>query len=178
MTGFPGRLRWLALGAWLVAACSSGGEAAPEIPGAPPADPNRPRLSDDDASLFGPDGELVPSDRDIAGLPLPRGLETVREQGRDHVFAIRAPLAKVQSYFGPRIVTGDVDRIGAGVVYRAGVARGVRGGEVPLDVSILPRADGTVRVEVVELPPPPPEEDEAARRARFERVQREVRVLD
>ncbi len=105
--------------------------------------------------LYGPNGALLPSDRSIAGLEMPRGLEQTIEARRRHVFTTRVPLAKVQRYFGTRLITGQVDRIGEGAVFHAAVPRHVEGGVVKLDVSILPIPGDKTRVEVVELAPPP-----------------------
>lgn len=104
---------------------------------------------------FGPDGELRESDRKIAGLPLPRGLEPIRELDRRHVYRATVPLDAVMRYFGPRLLTGQVDRMGEGAIYRRAVAKDARGAAVELDVSILPAAGGT-RVEITEIRPPPP----------------------
>ena len=103
----------------------------------------------------------------------------MRETERDHVYTTRVPLTAVQKYFGPRLTTTDVSRVGAGIIYRVAVPRGVEGGQVKMDVSILPGSRGRTRVQVVELPPPPVvPDDPAARRAMFERIQREAPVLD
>ncbi len=105
--------------------------------------------------LFGPDGELLESDQRVAGLALPRGLETVLDEERSHVYHSRAPLRKLQSYFGQRLLTGQVDRMGDGAVYRNAAPRGVRGGVVHMDVSILPMDRDRTRVEIIEIPPAP-----------------------
>jgi len=106
--------------------------------------------------LYGPGGELLGSGRRVAGLELPRGLEAEREERRRHVFRTRVPLTKVQRYFGTRLVTGQVDSIGDGAIYREATPQGVRGGVVKMDVSILPLGQGLARVEIVEILPPPP----------------------
>jgi len=151
-----------------------------ELPGPPPEDPARERMSPEvDQVLYGPDGVPLPSDTDVAGLPLPRGLELSREDDRNHVYFTEVPLTKVQQYFGPRLQTMEVERIGAGVIYKAAVPKGVRGGQVKMDVSILPASGGRTRVEVAELPPAPVvPDDPEARREMFERIQRETPVLD
>jgi hypothetical protein len=105
-------------------------------------------------SPYGPDGELRESDQVIAGLPLPMGLERTHGEDRRHVYRTDLPLRALQRYFGPRLLTGQVDRMGRGAVYRGAVPRGVQGGAVKLDVSILPVTSGT-RVEIVEIRPPP-----------------------
>ncbi|MFW5925767.1 MAG: hypothetical protein ACOCV4_06340 [Myxococcota bacterium] len=108
------------------------------------------------AGPFGPDGELRESDRKVAGLPLPHGLEPIREKDRRHVYRATVPIEPVVRYFGPRLLTGQVDRVGEGAIYRRAVAKDARGAAVELDVSILPASSGT-RVEIVEIRPPPPE---------------------
>lgn len=176
---FPGALSVvLVLG--LASACAEGDRAQPrEVPAPRPDNPERGRLHVDRNLLFGPDGELLESDQKIAGLPLPKGLDVVREGERSHVYFTQAPLVKVQRYFGPRLTTTEVERIGAGVVYRQAIPKGVRGGQVRMDVSLLPATGGRTRVEVVELPPAPiVPDDPTARRAMLKRIEEEAAVLD
>jgi hypothetical protein len=119
-------------------------------------------------SPYGPDGELRESDDVVAGLPLPVGLERVHGSERRHVYRTTLPLRAVQRYFGPRLVTGQVDRLGDGAVFRHAVPRGVQGGVVKLDVSIMPVSSGT-RIEIIEIRPPPaspPDMEELRRWAR------------
>jgi hypothetical protein len=76
----------------------------------------------------------------------------------------------VQRYFGPRLLTGQVDRIGNGAVYRRATPRDAQGGTVYLDVSVTPTSQGT-RVDVIELPPAPaklPSPSEIERQVREE----------
>jgi len=108
-----------------------------------------------DAPVFGTDGQLLESDTVVAGLRVPRGLETVLDEERSHVYHSRVPLRKLQAYFGERLITGEVDRMGDGAIYRGAVPRGVTGGVVRMDVSILPMSRDRARVEIVELPPTP-----------------------
>jgi len=105
--------------------------------------------------LYGPDGELLPSDLVIAGLKLPRGLELVFEDGREHTYQTTVPLAKVQRYFGLRLITGDVRRMGDTAVFREAEPKNVVGGTVKFDVTIIPDGRNRVRVKVVELPGTP-----------------------
>jgi len=105
--------------------------------------------------LYGPSGELLESNRRVAGLQLPRGLEVTREEGRRHIYHHGASVRTVQAFFGTRLVTGAVDPIGDGAVYREATPRGVRGGIVKLDVTITPSSHGGTRVEIVEIPPAP-----------------------
>ena len=57
------------------------------------------------------------------------------------------------AYLGVRLVTGAVDRIGGGAVFRDALPRGVRGGEVRLDVTAMPSRRGGSRLQLIELPP-------------------------
>jgi hypothetical protein len=149
---FP-KLAWALASATLIA-CSSADDAGP-LPERPVAEP---AVSDSPAVrelLFDGDGRLLPSDRRVAGLTLPRGLDTVRESRREHVYETDVPVAKVLAYFGPRLFTVRIDRAGSGAVYRRARPLEARGGIVHLDVSVLPAGDGRTRVHVHELPPPP-----------------------
>jgi hypothetical protein len=131
---------------------------------APPAPP----------PIYGEDGELLESDQRVAGLILPRGLEEVLREQHRYVFRSSAPVIQVQRYFGPRLITGQVDALPTGgVAYRDAVPREAREVAVHLDVIIEPSSVAQSRIEILEHPPPmtaPPSEEEAIRRLR-ERVE-------
>ncbi len=139
-------------------------EPAVEVPEAPSGPTGR-----IDDYLYDAEGQLRESDEVIAGLVLPRGLELDRHAGRRHVYRTSLPRTKLAAYFGPRLFTGAVDRVGGdGAIYRAATVQGVRGSAVRMDVSILP-IGGRTRVEVFELPPVPvnpPSPEEMTREAR------------
>ena len=120
--------------------------------------------------LYGADGELLESDELVAGLRLPRGLTPMLSEDRRHVYRSDVPLVKMQRYFGPRLVTGQVDTRPSGrATYVDAVPRDVRGGEVHLDVTIEPASGMVSRVEIVERMPAPagaPPEEETLERAR------------
>lgn len=147
-----------------------GGGEAPSLPEevAPPPAIERPTpQAVAPAPLYGEDGELLESDTRVAGLTLPRGLETVLEDERRHVYRSDVPLTKLQRYFGVRLVTGQVDtRPNGSVTYVDALPRDVRGGEVRLDVTVEPVARAGTRIEVRERLPAlvdPPSEEEALR---------------
>lgn len=127
-------------------------------------------------ALYDAEGNLLPGDVVIAGLTLPRGLEARPVRGaRRHVYRTDVPLAKVQAYFGQRLITGEVDRLGDVAIFRRAVPQGVRGGVVHLDVGIHPIPRGGTRVEIDELAPPdqnPPNPEELIRR--FDEEQRRL----
>jgi hypothetical protein len=125
--------------------------------------------------LYGTDGQLLASNVTVAGLPLPRGLRPVRELDREHLYLTDVPLNKVQRYFGPRLVTGQVDRLGEGAVYRHATARDAQGALVRMDVMIIPTVSGT-QVQIIELPPPPanpPSEEEIRRQ-----INEQIRTME
>lgn len=118
--------------------------------------------------LYAPDGSLLESDEAVAGLTLPKGLEPFRDEDRRHVYRTEVPLEKLQKYFGPRLMTGEVERIGEGAIFRNAVARDAEGAKVHMDVKILPGVNST-RVEIEEIPPAPknpPSLEELRERAR------------
>ncbi len=126
-----------------------------------------------DHFLYDEEGNLRESEEVIAGLVMPRGLELSHEEERRHVYSTSVPRPKLLAYFGPRLFTGSVDRIGEGAIFRAATVQGVRGGQVRLDVSILETGPST-RVEVFEIPPlpenpPSPEEIEEQYREMMQR---------
>jgi hypothetical protein len=151
----------------LLAACGSdrlSGEELPlELP-PPPAPPPAP-VSE---SIYDEAGELLASERLIAGLAVPQGSTTVLDEERRHIFRSAAPLAKVQRYFGVRLITGAVDSLaGGGVAYRAATPRDARGSTVQLDVVVEPSSSSQARIEIIELPPAivnPPSQEETLRR--------------
>ena len=129
------------------------------------AEPQKVRRGPD---YFDEQGELLPSKEVIAGLTLPRGLKATRMAEGKHVFHTRVPIEKVLRYFGARLITGEVKRIGPGGVYREALPKPEPGQKrsghqafVKMDVSVLPSSRGT-RVEVSELPPPPTQHVPAA----------------
>lgn len=162
----------------LAAAVGCGGEDVVEVPSTAATEPEAsspPVASNAEAELYGTDGQLLASNETVAGLILPRGVEAVREEDRRHVYTTKVPLTKVQRYFGPRLITGQVDRIGQGAIYRRATPRDTQGATVPLDVSIIPTPNGT-RIDIIELPPAPtkvPPESEIIRQ-----VTQETQRLD
>lgn len=151
----------------LAAACgeeepipTEGFEAEP-----PPQERRSFRPTDD---FFDADGHLREGDEVIVGLTMPRGLDKQEERSRDrrHIYFTSVPIEKVVAYFGPRLFTGTVDRVGDGAIYRGARPVNVTENVVRLEVSVL-AAGSRTRVEVVELPPMPvnpPSEAELERR--------------
>ena len=146
-----------------------GGGEAPSLPAevAPPPPVERPPPPRAPDARYDEEGQLLESDTRVAGLVLPRGLQPVVDEERRHVYRTDVPIAKVQQYFGVRLVTGQVDsRPNGSVTYVDALPRGVRGGEVRLDVTVDPIVGSGARVEVRErMPAPidPPSEEEALR---------------
>lgn len=103
---------------------------------------------------FDAEGGLLPSDDYIVGIRLPRGAEIHREDGVLHVYRIRAPIDKVLAYFGPMMITGNVERRGKGAIYKRASVRGAEINPTKVDVSILEIGSRVTRVAVTELPPP------------------------
>jgi len=103
------------------------------------------------------EGRLLPSDDYVAGVRLPRGADLFREDELQHVYRIRAPIDKVLAYFGPMMMTGNVERRGKGAVYKRASVRGAEISPTKLDVSILELGSGMTRISITELPPPPKE---------------------
>jgi hypothetical protein len=155
-----------------LAGCSSkpeGGDSAPkgDVPGqkaGAEAIESKPITRNYDV-----EGRLLPSDDYVAGVRLPRGAQSFREDGLQHVYRIRAPIEKVLAYFGPMMVTGNVERRGKGAVYKLASVRGAEISPTKLDVSILEVGSGMTRISITELPPPPqyiPSSDETKAAAR------------
>jgi hypothetical protein len=141
-----------------LASCTSKPDPSPPEPpsGAPREEaatqsekpPTRERIID-------PQGRLIPSDEYIVGIRLPRGTELIREDGLLHVYRVRAPIDKVLAYFGPMMITGNVERRGTGAIYKQASVRGAEVNPTKVDVSIVELGTHSTRVAVTELPPPP-----------------------
>ena len=101
------------------------------------------------------EGRLLPSDDYVVGIRLPRGAELFRESELEHVYRILAPIDKVLAYFGPMMITGNVERRGKGAVYKRASVRGAEVNPTKVDVSILEVGNSLTRISVTELPPPP-----------------------
>jgi len=104
---------------------------------------------------FDPQGRLLASDDYVVGIRLPRGSELVREQNLEHVYRVKAPIDKVLGYFGPMMITGNVERRGKGAIYKRASVRGAEVNPTKVDVSIFEVGERATRVSVTELPPPP-----------------------
>lgn len=139
--------------ALIVAACGDDDTVQAPPPPAPEEPPTPAPAFHPEDELYDAEGNLRESDEVVGGLHLPRGLELDREEERRHIYKTHVPIQKVVAYFGPRLFTGLVDRIGDGAVYRGATVVGVENSP-RLEVSIL-QAGPSVRVEVVELPPLP-----------------------
>ena len=103
--------------------------------------------------IFDADGKLYPSDEYAGGIALPVGVELFRADELTRVYRIRAPIDKVLAYFGPRLITGNVKRMGDGAVYKRASVRGAEVNPTKIDVSILEIGRDLVRIQIRELPP-------------------------
>lgn len=120
-------------------------------------------------------GRLLPSDEYIVGIRLPRGAELFREDVLLHVYRIRAPINKVLAYFGPMMITGNVERRGKGAIYKGASVRGAEVNPTKVDVAILEVGSSVTRISVREIPPPTqhapsPDHTRAAARQSFRRL--------
>ena len=106
-------------------------------------------------NFFDAEGRLRESDQEIAALKLPMGLEPEYVDDGVHAFHTVVPLRKVLQYFGPRLVTGQVDTVGESAIYRAALPQHPRGSQVRLDVTIAPSSRGGASVRIHELPSEP-----------------------
>lgn len=66
--------------------------------------------------VFNDDGSLMPSDRVLLGITLPRGLVSVHESTGQWYFHSSASLEVLRAYFGPRLFTGQITQGGRGRV--------------------------------------------------------------
>lgn len=99
---------------------------------------------------FAADGALLPSNTVHSGLVMPRGLEVFRDAETRHVYRSKVPMKALFAYFGPLLLTADIEHIGAGAIYKQAKPRNAKGSSVTVDVSIMPWPRGQSRVEVIE----------------------------
>ena len=138
----------------LLAAC--GQDAPPSIEGVgetvglPP-----PRVREAEVStLYDADGVPLASGERVAGLELPVGLtELSAPTRRRHIYNSEIDVPHLLRFFGPRLVTMQIEHEGERVTYLDAVPRGARGGVVRLDVSLRPTSASPARLEIRERPP-------------------------
>jgi hypothetical protein len=168
-----------ALGFWSVAGCG-GGEESPErglevvVDRAPEREEPRGPRGD---NRFDEEGELLESDERVGGLILPRGMTEDEGVDGDKRYFTRIRYEKVLRYIGPRLITGEVERHGDVVIYRNARARDAVGGEVRMDVRVVPDVTGGTRLIVRERSAAPPITDESSAEI-VERLNQELRQLD
>ena len=104
-------------------------ERVPE-PTPPPAPPG---------PLYDAEGRLLPSERVLGGLTLPRGLENEQQGNHRHIFDARVPAAKLVQYFGPRLFTGQVDPHGQGASFLGATPLRPSGTAYRMDVLVTAR---------------------------------------
>ncbi|MBK8171317.1 MAG: hypothetical protein IPK60_13355 [Sandaracinaceae bacterium] len=107
--------------------------------------------ADNPNRLYDDNGELLESNLRIASLALPRGLTEKFTEGRLHSYETTVPAEKLQRYFGPRLITGSVERIGEGAIYRMANVRGAPSSSPRVDVAILPLSTQRYSVAITEL---------------------------
>ena len=141
-----------ALLSFVLGGCGSDPEEAPAAIPAPPPAPVAPPAP---PPLYGEDGELLPSETAIGGLIMPRGLQPVEEDDPSvFLFYTSVPQDKLMRYFGPRLFTGNVTRIGDGAVFRSAVPTRPQGTAFRMDVQVLARdqSRSLVRVRTLGIP--------------------------
>lgn len=104
---------------------------------------------------FDAQGKLIPSDEYVAGVRMPRGVELFRADELTRVYRIRSPIDRVLAYFGPMMVTGNVERLGKGAVYKRASVRGAEMSPTKVELSIQEVGSNLVRISVTKIPPPP-----------------------
>ena len=117
--------------------------------------------------LYDRKGRLLPSEDFMVGIQLPRGLTLLYERNLVHMYKTEVPIEKVLAYFGPLMITGKVDQVGKGAIYRNASVQGAEMNPTKVEVSIL-EAGNAAHVSIRELPPPPihtPSNEETRRKA-------------
>lgn len=89
--------------------------------------------------LYDDEGRLLPSERVLGGLTLPRGLENEQQGDHRHLFEARVPAAKLVQYFGPRLFTGQVEPHGQGASFLGATPLRPSGTAYRMDVLVTAR---------------------------------------
>jgi hypothetical protein len=141
----------------VIAGCTSKSKAPDQPVGVTPAEKAEEAAAPKQRPprIFDVEGRLIPSDEYVVGIRLPRGVELFRADEVNHVYRMRAPIDRVLAYFGPMMITGNVERRGKGAVYKRASVRGAEVNPTKVDLSILEIGSNLVRISVTELPPPP-----------------------
>ena len=157
---------------------AAAGACSSDAPSGPPTIPPEDRsghagIAD---SIFDANGNLKPSGEELLGLTLPMGLEP-QPSGNPRMhryWGSEVPVQALMRFFGPRLVTGQVDRIGSGAIYRQAIPRDARGSALKVDVGIHSSPRGGARLEIREIPP----ERRPVSAAEVERLQRDLQQGD
>ena len=75
----------------------------------------------------------------MAGLTLPRGLENEQSGNNRHIFEVPVPAVKLVQYFGPRLLTGQVEPHGTGASFINAIALRPSGTAYHMDVIVTER---------------------------------------
>jgi hypothetical protein len=107
---------------------------------------------------FDEKGNLLPSEHQIAGLKLPRGLELKRETELRHFYETMVPANKLHWYFSARLTSAKIDRVSGSTTYVAAKLSDGSGGTARFDVKITPNRTpkGKTHVEIRQLAPRKP----------------------
>jgi hypothetical protein len=109
--------------------------------------------------LVDDDGELIPSDRTVAGILMPRGLGDVRAvENRYYLTSSRVSFEALDRYFAKRLFTGQIERESPDSVRY--VAANIKGDPKALKVSVrisrIVGPEDNCEVFIQQLTPPPP----------------------
>jgi len=110
-------------------------EAIPEDEVVPRAAPPPARRE----ALLDAEGRLLPSERVLGGLTLPRGLENEQQGNSRHLFEASVSAGKLVQYFGPRLLTGQVEPSGTGASFIGATPLRPTGTAYRMDVLISER---------------------------------------
>jgi hypothetical protein len=107
---------------------------------------------------FDEKGNLLPSEQQIAGLKLPRGLKLKRETELRHFYETSIPANKLHWYFSARIKTAKIKRVSGSTTYVAAKLIDGSSDSTRFDVKITPNRTpkGKTRVEIRRLLPRKP----------------------
>lgn len=113
----------------------------------------RQTVQPDKPVLFDAQGRLKPSGRMLHWFDIPMGFENRASWSQHHVFESReVPVDKLREYLGARMLTGQVQELGQGALYRRVMPLSAEDSAMRFDMQVTVTDQGRlVRLDVDEL---------------------------
>ncbi len=158
----------------LTTACGGDAKDAQPAPAQRQNTANRAQPVAQAPDLYDAQGRLKPSGRMLHWFEIPMGFENTASWSKHHVFeSSQVSVEKLREYLGARMLTGRVDELGRGAVYKGVMPLSAEASAMRFDVQVgLTQGGRVVRLDLEELnfpgvePLSPEQAAEAMRRDR------------